>query len=351
MRFKWRRHLVVTAFAAVSILPFAGCSSQQQQATDEVSAEGQEGSTEEGGGEETAATEQGGGEETAATEQGGGEETAATEQGGGNPTAEPAPGSENIAGNPAASATDPGANGDLKDIISEMNGSQGGQAAAETAPAEPVAEAVAEATPPDPNAVNGTTPAAAAVETAPAVAAPTMATTVAGIPEMGSKMAYVVEAGDTLAKIATKIYGDQKRWRDIAGLSGMDNPNHIYPGDLVYYALDEQSQTFAQNYDGLKRGQETVRDGDTLAAISKRVYGTSKLWKHIWRQNDHIDNPDKLTAGMTVFYMEKNGVNTAQTKVNKGELTVKKNQKSSKLITFAKTGFVNQTLAVIAASV
>ena len=346
MRFKWRRHLVVTAFAAVSLLPFAGCSSQQQQATDEVAAEGQEGSTEEGGGEETAATQQGGGEETAATQQGGGEETAATGQNAGNPAAEPAPGSENLTGNAEAPAADPGANGDLKDIISEMNGSQGGQAAMEPAPAE----AVAEATPPDPSTVNGTMAAVTPMETAPAVTSSSSGTT-AGIPEMGSKMSYVVEAGDTLAKIATKIYGDQKRWKDIAGLSGMDNPNHIYPGDLVYYTLDEQSQTFAQTYDGLKRGQETVRDGDTLAAISNRVYGTSKLWKHIWRQNDHIDNPDKLTAGMTVFYMEKNGVKTAQTKVKNIELTVKKNSKTAKLVTFAKTGFVSQTLAVIAASV
>ena len=54
---------------------------------------------------------------------------------------------------------------------------------------------------------------------------------------------------------------------------------------------------------------------------------------------------------MTVFYMEKNGVKTAQTKVKNIELTVKKNSKTAKLVTFAKTGFVSQTLAVIAASV
>jgi nucleoid-associated protein YgaU len=341
--------LVVTAFAAVSLLPFAGCSSQQQQATDEVAAEGQEGATQEGGGEETAATEQGGGEETAATEQGGGEETAATEQGATNPASDPAAGSENLAGNPEGATSDPGTNGDVQNIISEMSGAQGAQAATEAA-ADPAATAVAETTPPDPSAVNGANAPVAPVAEAQAVPA-TVPATAAGLPEMGSKMAYVVEAGDTLAKIATKIYGDQKRWRDIAGLSGMDNPNHIFPGDLVYYTLDEQSQNFAQNHDTLKRGQETVREGDTLAAISKRVYGSSKLWKHIWRQNDHIDNPDKLTAGMTVFYMEKSGIKTAQTKVKSIENSAKNQTKIKNFVTFAKTGVAKKALAVIAASV
>ncbi len=344
MRFKWRRHLVVTAFAAASMLPFAGCSSQQQQVTDEVAAEGQEGVDEEGG-DETVATQEGGGDETAGTQEGSGNETAAVGQGVENPAAESQMGSENLAGNPSG-MTDPAANGDLKNIISEMNGSQGAQAA-NSAPSEGV---IAEATPPDPSALK---PEEAVAMPEPVASSTTTVTSpvVGSLPEMGSKMAYVVESGDTLAKIAVKIYGDQKRWRDIAGLSGIDNPNHIYPGDLVYYTLDEQSQNFAQNQDNLKRGHETVRSGDTLASISKRVYGTSKLWKHIWRQNDHIDNPDKLIVGMSVFYVEKNGATTAQVKGKNSDLTQKYTAKTKNIVSYAKTGVVKQTLAAIAASV
>ena len=335
MMFKWRRHIVVTAFAAMALAPLAGCSSQQQQATDEVAAEdGQDG---EGDGGQQAAT-------SAQGDAGAGNEAAATQQAAGNPTESAPAGGENVVSNNAAAAGS--ANGDLQEIITEMNGDGSAKTAASDsgANAAPVAEAAA----PDPAAVN--TPAPAAVASAAAPAAP-------GLPESGSKMAYVVEAGDTLAKIATKIYGDQKRWKDIAGLSGLDNPNHIYPGDLVYYSLDDASRSFASNYEGIKRSQETVREGDTLAGISKRVYGKSNLWKHIWRQNEHIDNPDKLTAGMIVFYMDKGSIKTALNSIKKAEFSklsvslVKKIQKTTKLISVAKTTFTTNALAVIAATV
>jgi nucleoid-associated protein YgaU len=164
---------------------------------------------------------------------------------------------------------------------------------------------------------NGSTtaeaPMNAATNVAPSDGAPAAApvSTVAGLPEMGSKMAYVVEAGDTLGKIATKVYGDQKRWKDISDLTGLSNPNHIYPGDVVFYTLEDSSSQFAASYEGMPRGKETVQQGDTLASIAKRVYGSSRSWRHIWRQNDNIDNPDKLTAGMTVFYVVKESIKTS----------------------------------------
>jgi nucleoid-associated protein YgaU len=154
-------------------------------------------------------------------------------------------------------------------------------------------------------------------EPAPAAEAPAVAETpaapaaVGGLPELGSKMAYVIEAGDTLGKVAARIYGDQKRWRDISTLTGMSNPNQIFPGDVVFYALDESSAQFAATYESIQRSKETVREGDTLVSIAKRVYGSGRSWRHIWRQNDNIDNPDKLTAGMTVFYVNRDAIKTA----------------------------------------
>jgi len=305
MRFKWRRHFAVMAFAMGSMLPFAGCSSQQQQATDEVAAEGQQ-----GGGDE----EQGGQQEASAEGQAG-DETAAADGAPTNGASDATGGGENVASNNAATSAEGSADGDLQEIITEMNGSGQNQAAAGSAPLDAASApeaATAEAAP------TGAASAAptAAPEAAAAAAAAAAAPAVAGMPEQGSKMAYVVEAGDTLAKIAMKIYGDQKRWKDIANLSGMDNPNHIYPGDMVYYSLDDSSKNFASAYESIKRAKEVVREGDTLAAISQRVYGTSKAWRHIWRQNDKIDNPDVLSAGMTIYYVEKGAVKTALNKLN-----------------------------------
>jgi hypothetical protein len=34
------------------------------------------------------------------------------------------------------------------------------------------------------------------------------------------------------------------------------------------------------------------------------VFGNSSLWKLIWRHNDMIDNPDRLTAGTTLYYVD-----------------------------------------------
>lgn len=125
-----------------------------------------------------------------------------------------------------------------------------------------------------------------------------------GLPELGSKMSYIVQRGDTLAKIATRIYGDPNRWTELANFTGLANPRLIYPGDVVYYQLTEQSMAFAAAYESVTRSEVQVREGDTLSTIAGRVLGNSANWKLIWRQNDNIDNPDRLTAGTTIYYIE-----------------------------------------------
>lgn len=125
-----------------------------------------------------------------------------------------------------------------------------------------------------------------------------------GLPELGSKMVYIVQKGDTLARIAQRVYGDGNKWTEIANFTGLANPKLIYPGDIVYYQLTEQSMSFAGAYEGMKRNEVQVSQGDTLATIAGRVLGNSTLWKLIWRQNDRIDNPDRLTAGTTLYYVD-----------------------------------------------
>ena len=132
-----------------------------------------------------------------------------------------------------------------------------------------------------------------------------------GLPELGSKMSYVVSRGDTLATIATKIYGDMEKWREIAEFTGMANPNMIYPGDVVYYQLTDQTMAFASAYEQVSRSEVVVQPGDTLSTISANVMGSSQDWKMIWRQNDNIDNPDVLTVGQTIYYVSPGVLTTA----------------------------------------
>lgn len=149
-------------------------------------------------------------------------------------------------------------------------------------------------------------------------------------------MAYVVEQGDTLAKISQRIYGTPGRWNELATLSGITTPSRIYPGDLVYYTLDEGAVNFASAYEAVKRSEEQIKPGDTLATIASRVYGTSKGWRSIWRQNDKIDNPDFL-AGTHVFYIPKGAAAAAakliKTDVAKKIAKVSKDTKHGKSLT------------------
>jgi nucleoid-associated protein YgaU len=46
---------------------------------------------------------------------------------------------------------------------------------------------------------------------------------------------YTVVAGDSLSKIAKKIYGDAKRWKEIfeANKDKIKNPDLIHPGQVL----------------------------------------------------------------------------------------------------------------------
>jgi hypothetical protein len=125
-----------------------------------------------------------------------------------------------------------------------------------------------------------------------------------GLPELGSKMSYIVQKGDSLVKIATRVYGNPTKWTEIASFTGLANPKLIYPGDVVYYQLTDQTLAFASAYETLPRSEIQIMDGDTLSSIAGRVLGNPENWKTIWRHNDNISNPDKLTAGTTIYYVD-----------------------------------------------
>lgn len=206
---------------------------------------------------------------------------------------------------------------DLQEIIDEMNqgvetesaqanvadaGSEGEMAEEEAMSQEPVVNAVSQeavAETPLPPVDGGQ------VEAMPA---PISTNVPSVLPELGSKMSYIVQRGDSLATIAQKVYGDMAKWREIANFTGVSNPRLIYPGDVVYYQLTEQTTAFAQAYESVTRSEIQVQPGDTLATISQRVLGDSQNWKLIWRQNDTIDNPDKLIVGTTLYYVDPSAV-------------------------------------------
>lgn len=162
------------------------------------------------------------------------------------------------------------------------------------------------------------------VEAPPASSAP-------GLPELGSKMVYIVQKGDTLAKVAQRVYGDMNKWTEIADFTGIANPNLVYPGDVIYYQLTEATQAFAGSYESVARSEVEVGQGDTLATISNRVLGNSTLWKLIWRQNDKISNPDKLEPGTKIYYIASAAVAELDKEVSAKLASIKAEKESKKL--------------------
>ena len=154
-----------------------------------------------------------------------------------------------------------------------------------------------------------------------------------GLPEIGSKLAYIVQAKDTLGKISQKIYGKRGRYRDLATWSNIENPNKIYPGDVVYYQLTQESLGFAQAYENIQRSEVVVAEGDTLGSIASKVYGNGTHWKFLWRHNDGITDPDLLTVGMTVYYVP---VDVLAQQVSHDEVLVAQKQEIRRAVNFDK---------------
>ena len=126
-----------------------------------------------------------------------------------------------------------------------------------------------------------------------------------GLPEAGALMVYVVLPKDTLSIISKKIYGDHAHWKELAKFSNIDNPNVIYPGDLIYYQLTEKTQTIAMKQH-VPDEVTVVGSGEkTLKSVAKRVYGNTNYWRVIWRENGQIDNPNQVKAGEPVYYPAK----------------------------------------------
>jgi nucleoid-associated protein YgaU len=272
-----------------------GCSSSKDEDSEDLESSDQQGQQDDG--EEKADNQQG--------QQGGdGENFSADNM--------ESTGNEAAAGNATGDQAAQGGN-DLQEIISEMDQGNPNAGAKNEQAAAPVNAVPAEA----PQAAAMAAPAAAPMADTSTTSAGGLVGGLAGnpagagLPELGSKIPYIVRAGDTLAKISSKVYGSVQRWKEIATLTGLDDPNHIYPGDVVYFQLTAEAVGFAQAYLNVTRQEIVVQQGDTLATISKRAFGSPRFWKSIWRENDHITNPDQLVVGQTVFYVTEANMSAA----------------------------------------
>jgi nucleoid-associated protein YgaU len=106
---------------------------------------------------------------------------------------------------------------------------------------------------------------------------------------------YTIKAGDTLSQIASDLLNDQKRWRELADLNKIANPDLIFPGQVLRVAKGE---SYARSGSSQK---VTVKRGDSLSSIAESLLGSRDLWRQIWQANrGQISNPDLISQGMTL---------------------------------------------------
>ena len=128
---------------------------------------------------------------------------------------------------------------------------------------------------------------------------------------------YVIQPGDTLAKIAGVVFGDANRWRELASNNSITDPKRILPGDVLNFNLDSRAEGFQQAYSSLEPEVIMVQAGDTLSTIAERLFGRADYWKPIWSLNKaEIPNPNVIEPGQVVKYHDPRKM--AQTLSDKG---------------------------------
>ena len=100
---------------------------------------------------------------------------------------------------------------------------------------------------------------------------------------------HLVREGETLSRIAKKVYGDGGLWRRIANANPKVTPNALRPGTrLIIPREDPRSdRTVAAREVPARTTAEratrayTVRKGDSLARIASRELGSERRWPEI----------------------------------------------------------------------
>jgi nucleoid-associated protein YgaU len=106
---------------------------------------------------------------------------------------------------------------------------------------------------------------------------------------------YTVQAGDTLSKIAGRLYGNAGKYPLIfeANLEVIKDPNLIYPGQILRIIKPAAGQPLSRTY--------TVKPGDTLSKIAKQFYGDARKYSIIFEANrDMLDDPNIIKPGQNL---------------------------------------------------
>ncbi len=119
---------------------------------------------------------------------------------------------------------------------------------------------------------------------------------------------YVVQKGDSLARIARAKLGSEQRWTEIQALNGGVDPKGLRVGMKLKLPSDAKSEASAPKSKSstpakspAKASKQSgatyvVKGGDSLTRIAQRMLGDGNRWKEIVAMNPGVD-PDRLAVG------------------------------------------------------
>ena len=115
---------------------------------------------------------------------------------------------------------------------------------------------------------------------------------------------YVARPGDNYKKIATMIYGDESKQKDLKKANpGIKSPK---PGSKIFYnspqrPTDEMAMKTYYEDMGMQPEVYVAQEGDNIRKISKQLLGYDNAWKEIWTTNE-LESKTKLAKGETIRY-------------------------------------------------
>lgn len=109
---------------------------------------------------------------------------------------------------------------------------------------------------------------------------------------------YKVKAADTMEKIARDVLHDERLVSRIRELNPNINPRRMQIGAVLMLPTDGGADSSTSVVSGLDSMREyEVEKGDTVSAISKAMYGTTRHATRILEANG-ISNPKRLRPGV-----------------------------------------------------
>lgn len=124
---------------------------------------------------------------------------------------------------------------------------------------------------------------------------------------------YVVKKGDTLYGIARDQLGSGERWKEILDHNKLKDAKSLAEGmkltmpatvpasgkTLLVDARPAGDRPDAARTDAAAKPREhTVRDGETLTEIARKVLGAPNRWQELYQLNkDRLKNPDDVAPG------------------------------------------------------